>query len=380
MIPYKAAGELILDEDMNGLVSELDRKTGLALDGKPFPYLMQTGMDVAREYFRPYFGPAFAFATGNRCYSGFFCSAAYDHSVFTAAAASAVQYTGPYTPVVNLSAGYVRINPVNTSYFIAINRLRWNGSVGIDWRITETLFAFSLQVHRRLYTPLGGQPTMLRVAETFVQGPGANSTSPDTTNGAFARAAGNGIGMHSTLQQAELIFEGGVTSLDFQGTWDKYNFFRVHVCQAEQVTIRFRNTAGVVAHTLVVPGYSSKCVRRSGVDGTYTDGFNYFQRFVSGDRRYYQQTNPNIITNPSLIIPWVNHVLAGVPFYSIYGASGSGIFDRRFSVPTVMLDPQVKAPLPRVTGCARTACSATPCITPASWCMWIPRRTRTTPW
>lgn len=146
-----------------------------------------------------------------------------------------------------------------------------------------------------------------------------------------------------TFEQGELLFEGSVTALDFLATWNEFNKLRAHNCNAAPLTIRFLNSKGEVAHTLIVDPYSSKCVRRTGVDGEYTEGYRYFQKFIKGDPRFYQATNGNgfgdNLINPSNAIPFVNHVLAGQPFTR-------GGLAVQFAAPTVMLDPHVRAPLP----------------------------------
>jgi hypothetical protein len=307
-LAYLNSGQSITAAGMNSLFAEMDRKTRLALDGHSILYLLQTERETARTKFRPYLGPVFAFANGPRPISGFWAGNwglwSYDHSIFTNAVDSATIYSG-LDEVYSPTQKWVRINPLPGSLWDQIGQ--GNGIL----RSTFDFLGFSLEAHKKAYTPPGGVEEMYWVAE-----------SHDVIQISVERIR--------NYQQAELVFEGGVTELDFLGAWNKYNFFRIHVCQAEAVTVRFRNSAGGIAHTVTVGGYGSQCVRRTGVDGAYTDGFHYFQRFVSGDPRFYQHGTCNNVTNPSIIIPFVNEVLAG------------GVF----AAPTVMLNPQVRAPLP----------------------------------
>lgn len=344
-LAYLNSGQSITAAGMNALFAELDRKAWLALDGHSILYLLQTDATVARRYFEPFIGPTFHFVQGSQPISGYWGTWSYDHSVFQNAVAASVIYTGSSTNVADTTNKYVRINPLPASYFTQIGKVKHSGSVIQDWRRTMTLLRWSLEAHRRAYTPPEGEEEQYWIGETF------NAASDISGSGALPVW----LERIRTLQQAELIFEGGVTELDFLGAWNKYNFFRIHACQAQAVTVRFRNSTGGIAHTVTVGGYGSQCVRRTGVDGTYTDGFHYFQRFVSGDRRFYQHPNCNNVVNPSLLIPFVNRLLAGRRFDDEF----TGEFDRQFAAPTVMLDPQVRAPLPSGYGYGDPSVSTT---------------------
>jgi hypothetical protein len=155
-----------------------------------------------------------------------------------------------------------------------------------------------------------------------------------------------------SFRQAELVLDG-VTSIDIPHdcTW---RFFRAHNCNSIEASVNFKNAAGASESTLRIPPYASRCTRRVGSDGEYTyiGGFNYFQFFAvpdvhdSEDVRLYQHNTCNNVANPSILIPFVNHMLAGrVTYLSTDGGHGA---PQRIAMPTVFLDPHVRAPLPTV--------------------------------
>lgn len=84
--------------------------------------------------------------------------------------------------------------------------------------------------------------------------------------------------------QADLILEGGVTSLTWPTWWDKYSFFRVHNMNNSAATITFPE-----GFVLTIPRWGCKCVRRK--DGVYTAGWNYLQRMLPGDPRLLEMPN-----------------------------------------------------------------------------------------
>lgn len=70
------------------------------------------------------------------------------------------------------------------------------------------------------------------------------------------------------------------------GQYDKYNIFRFHNLQAEQVIVRFGvQSAGAFLqfHAVTIPALQSRCVRRAKFEGPYTDGYQYFQKPLAGD-------------------------------------------------------------------------------------------------
>lgn len=117
-------------------------------------------------------------------------------------------------------------------------------------------------------------------------------------------------------QQAELVFDDGRMVVTIPANYDRFNFFRLHNLQPFAITVEFSDSTGVVAHQISVPALGSKCLRRD-VDTSgntvYTRGFDHFQRFISGDPRYYSKELPdgmNNIVNPSLAMIWVQTLVA----------------------------------------------------------------------
>jgi hypothetical protein len=74
----------------------------------------------------------------------------------------------------------------------------------------------------------------------------------------------------------ELIVIG---SQAFDASWNKYNAFRVHNLGNAAATVSFPGGS------VTVPPGGCGCIRRVG--STYTVGYNYFQKMVSGDPRFW---------------------------------------------------------------------------------------------
>jgi len=322
-IQYLAQHSNFGHEKMNALIEPLDAKTTLALDGHSIFFLLQEDRGTALARFAPYLGPVVSWCSGSQPIGGYWGTWSYDHSIFTNAVAASVLYSGALTDQANATAKYVRINPLPASYFTAIGRVK---------AAEQRLLKFSLEAHQRDYN---GQ--QFWIGETY-------SAVSDT---AGANATPVGIERIRNLEQVELRFEGGPNVLNFPFRWNKFHKFRIHKLDAGNLTLNFLSSTGTIAHTVVVPGYGSRCVRRvknNAGEYDYVDGYNYFQKFIAGDIRFYQATNAagfgDSTINPGGIIPFVNFVLAGQSY------KYDGVNPSRFAAPTVLLDPRVRAPLP----------------------------------
>ena len=101
---------------------------------------------------------------------------------------------------------------------------------------------------------------------------------------------GAGIGvpeMALPWEQAELFVVAGYTM--FPDTWNKYNVFRIHNLSTGSATVVFGSGAG--NSTVTVPAGKVKCVRRDKPGGAYTTGYNYLQKMLPGDPRFFNFAN-----------------------------------------------------------------------------------------
>lgn len=315
-VPYLSGGESPTAAGMNVLFAEADRRVALALDNHSPLYLLTEDATQSRQLLSPYIGPTFQFVGGPQPISGYYGTWSYDHSVFQNAMAAAVPVASDEATRILLLA------PFPAATFTSIGKVRSMGNA--SWFMSPSLLRFSLEAHRKSFTPAGGVAADYWIQETNTDA-GLNIVD---------------LQRIENYEQAELVFEGR-TELEFKAEWNKYNFFRIHNLNPSlPVEVTFLNTSGVEAHAVIVPPCSVRCVRRTGVDGAYTDGFKYFQKFLPDDPRFYQHGNANNVTNPSRIIPFINHLLGGRRFR--LSVAETIVIAR----PTVMLDPHVRAELP----------------------------------
>jgi hypothetical protein len=303
---------------MNGLFDELDDKTNLALDGHNILYLLGTSKTLTLNAFAPFMGPAFVWSAGEPLISGYW-GGTYDHTTYTQAIAAANIGTPAYWTSIGSVSTFAQPYYSTTEKWVRLHVQPYS-EFGI--------LRGSLEAHRIPFQPPGGQTENYWVVEVNA----ANFASLSSTMRFVERR-------RRTIQ-AELILEG-VTSLLFEARWNKYDFFRIHNCNAFDATVTFKATDGSTSHTVTVPPYGSQCVRRTGVDGTYTDGFRYFQTFLPGDARFFAmgtglKGGGNNVVCPAVIVPWVNSLLGGRPYDSA----------QSYFPPTVWLDPSIRAPLP----------------------------------
>jgi hypothetical protein len=326
-IPYIETDAPVTAALLNMLFEELDRKTALALDEHALAYVLVappnnlTVFDTSttRTAMRRFMTNCFAFGIG-RDVAGMWTDAAYDHAPYADAVAGASVWTEAYATGEGYSAELFRPHYNVEKRWVRMHGFPAGGEYGF--------FRDSLEAHRVTFTPPDGEPASYWIREL-------------NDFGGILREFPCRI---RALHHADLIFEG-VDDYDFPANYNRFNFFRIHNANSSALTVRFRKTDGGIGYAATVPAYGSQCVRRTAVDGTYTAGFKYFQRFLPGDVHYYNQGAPEGISNnvvsPQILLPFVQCVLGGWPISSTATGVGNG-----WIAPTVMLDPSVRAPLP----------------------------------
>lgn len=112
--------------------------------------------------------------------------------------------------------------------------------------------------------------------------------------------------------QAELVFEGH-TSYVIPKEWNRFNFFRIHNLSADSMTVSFEGQPDYGdGHSIEIPGYGSKCVRRTmkvGSEGAWSwmDGWNHFHKFREGDPRFWTHHFPNSFAVPPSSTAYTNN-------------------------------------------------------------------------
>lgn len=262
---------------LNSLYQELDNKAAAALGDHSFLFLRVSGSAAPLGVM----GRCFFFVGADRPISSYLGGSNYDHATFTAAVAGATML----------------------GYDDARRVIYLQEPLDLD---------NSLEAHRRKYTPPGGVETNYWVAECS-----AYQASPFQV--AFAGDWQQPQHPMKTVQAEIIVEDSTLTELDIEAAWNKYLFFRIHNLNAASLTVHFLGASGVV-HDLVVPARACRCVRRSGVETGYTDGFKYFQRYKFGDPRSFwtpdisnapARTNANNIWNCSYLVPFIA-LLAGL--------------------------------------------------------------------
>lgn len=353
-LSYLTGGEPILADDMNRLFEELDRKAALALDNHSLLYLLGESRDQTRKDFWRYLGQPFIFASGAQPVSGYWGTTPYDHSVFTSALASSVLVDTPNTyglTKLDRVRGIATINPLPSAAFTSIGVRKGNPTIvpgiGDD---SPSLLRYSLETHRSVFTdPETGEQKPFWVRESF------NPLADTSGSNAFAVD----LCRVKMFHQAEIIIEGRNSPSEFviPIEWNRFRFFRIHNLDATPLTVRFESSAGTNgSRSLEVSPRSSKCVRRDLASGTYyepvwayTEGGRYFQKFLTGDPRFYQHTSAEVfstannVCDPSACIPFVVRLLGGKKFVD------DSLIERRLCLPTVHLDPTVRAPLSSIS-------------------------------
>jgi hypothetical protein len=124
---YVQVGDSLDDARMSDLFSYADYVASIALDNRSLLYLQGTDGVLSVNNLSPYLGPAFVWFTGTPDVSAYWTRkkfagtpVSYDHSVFTAAVAAMVPYTGvagSFPTVAPAPAKKVlRTNPIANSF------------------------------------------------------------------------------------------------------------------------------------------------------------------------------------------------------------------------------------------------------------------------
>jgi hypothetical protein len=102
---------------------------------------------------------------------------------------------------------------------------------------------------------------------------------------------------HLQYALAEIVIEGR-TAVDLPVIYDKYRCFRIHNLSLLPCAVTFG-----AYHSIVIPPFAVRCVRRTDPKTGYVDGFNYFHKFIPGDPRWgwFFPTEWNQATDPSKI-------------------------------------------------------------------------------
>ena len=100
------------------------------------------------------------------------------------------------------------------------------------------------------------------------------------------------------------------SKFEFPDSYNKYNCFKIHNLTGSQITFYF-GTESSNNHSLTIPAYSQKCVRRDSVTSGYDDSYKYFFKCEKNDPRYLafdshagsvaQTMRANNITNASYL-------------------------------------------------------------------------------
>ena len=261
----------------NEFFAEVDRKIVLVMDGKSL--MLHPDFDDAD--FRSIFGIFFLFIRERTTRTANFLpnQLTYDHAPFTEAAQTlAVSLFDSDKRVISLDAA------VPLSFWQRID----SGAQGF-------FFNRSLEAHNRMFQEAGKSAASYWLFER----PGTVNFRPEKI---------------SRYGQAEIVIEGaGWADFQMDQRWNKYNFFRFHNLTSYAVTVSF---AGY--HSLTIPRWESRCVRRSAVDSGYLDGYNYFQKFATGDPRVYEMPQSNAtpwgsmgannVISPALVYRFLDNV------------------------------------------------------------------------
>ena len=144
-----------------------------------------------------------------------------------------------------------------------------------------------------LTRPINGKPYAVTIAAQGGGGQDQFFLPPGDANGFPGRTEEVHV-----FEQVELFIVGNTT---FDVSWNKYNMFRVHNFGNAAASVTFDNGA------IVIPPGACRCVRRTGPGGTYTPGYNYTQKMLPGDPRFYAIGNFNwfsVLNWPTYLTNW----------------------------------------------------------------------------
>jgi hypothetical protein len=253
-VTYLSGGESPSASAWNsGVFSELERKIGLALDGKS-PLIPDSGSGSLLQIFPALVGNRFLFTNGTRVYSAHLGGSNYSHQQYVDSAAAAVHVSFDDDLLIETVSG-----------------------------LSPSLDA-SLQAHTR-------NSYFLKENNVF----------------AFPEK-------RYKYAVAELIYEGiGYETVTFPRTYDKYNFFRIHNLNPYPMSFRFEVAGGY--ETFNVPAMGCRAVRRTSVDSGYLGDWNYLWKARSGDPRFFKCLLPenggiiatalaNNVVHPACVYEW----------------------------------------------------------------------------
>lgn len=296
-VGYLNAGASLSAANWNPLWTEFDRKVGLLMDGKSMAVIS----DVSNgAFFIPGLSGKVFFFLGASARAGF--GPRYDHSVFTAAAAS--------LPLGDRDDGRHIVGTLG--HESSAESPFWNAA-GIAWPFSGApLLVHSLEAHTRIVTVDGHD------APYFLQE--GLSTVPEKK---YRYAV------------AELVFEGWGDSVDIPAAWNKYNFFRIHnLSMTSALRVKFAGSGGPggADFEVTIPALGCRCVRRDSVTSGYDATLRYFWIFKSGDPRFLQQldelvgigkevyaTMPaNNVANPAVLFRWIDYFERDTSFSGVH--------------------------------------------------------------
>jgi hypothetical protein len=281
--------EPILASHWNALFSDLDSKLTKVMHAK--------NLVLLGDQVRPLLGMLFCFGNGFRPQSQFIAERVYDHSIFQDAIAAA-----EYELFDEDAKIVVTKNGIDDSFRTALGLSN-----------TDLVLDYSLEAHRIPYTLAPNPSALFWVLES---GAVVANTRPQKL---------------WKYAQAEIIVEGiGMQRVVFEPAWNKFNFFRVHNCNAYDIQVEFPG------FTLSVPRWGSRCLRRTpaaeavtdaslteeSIDTTtltadrdrYTEGFNYFHRFLPGDPTLFKL--PTTHQSPTVASMGANNVTSPAIAYA----------------------------------------------------------------
>lgn len=201
----------------------------------------------------------------------------YNHAPFLDFAAN-----GALTGVYNIAQRTLNLQQAPSHYYADIGFpagvSQVNDTDGQD--SLKSLFTYSLQAHTRPFQPPIANPPPL-----------ADYNLWETASGALVPE------VVYAYNAVELVF---TASGNLPPLYDKYNFFRIHNFNANPITVTIETWSATI------PGLGSVCVRRTGVGGTYYQGWNHLWPMIPGDPRFFfprnhptwVKVNINNIVNP----------------------------------------------------------------------------------
>lgn len=284
MVPHLVPGDLPTAERWNALFEAVDERVDACLDGKNLLFLNPANQSAvcidgaaleASGEVGGVVGWVHLFAGSGRRWitDGLqhrsIRRPAYDHSIFTQAAATA--------PIVSIHRefGFMNVRVPTSQYaLVGLDHFTNNG---------DDFFSASLEIFRRehTWTPPGFPSP---VTESYYL-----LSSTAATSGLSWRGASH-PGRDQNWSQAEIGFDGQYGgAFTVLNTWRKHDFWRFLNCDNAPVVVTFQAAADMPKHVVTIPPGGSRCVRRDRLPSgmyEYTDGYRHLQRMRPGDLRF----------------------------------------------------------------------------------------------